>query len=71
MQEEWDWKSNDSVIFPTVQGIAVYMNEHGDAVIRQESLSEAEDDAYIVVPQDRLDAVIQALASQKLARGFP
>ncbi len=59
MSDEYNFEGNDDefVVIRTRRGIAVYRNENGDVVIRQDGVMG--DDAVIVVtPQD-----VKALAA--------
>lgn len=61
MSEQFDWFDDESIAFPTVNGVAVYRNDHGGLVIRQEG-TEHEDDLIIWIPADRIPAFRKALA---------
>jgi len=60
MDKEFNW-DDDSVVFGSVRGIAAYFNPAGDIVIRQEAGPLDQSDSVIVVPVDRLEALIEAL----------
>lgn len=64
MAEITDWTSEsmqDSIVFPTVQGVAVYLNEVGDVVLRQQGI-DGHDDSFVVVPRHHASEVQQAIA---------
>lgn len=59
------WEPDDeSVVFESVQAVAVYSNPSGDIVIRQQAGPLDDDDAVIVVPRDRGEALIYALRAE-------
>jgi hypothetical protein len=67
---DFDWHSEDTeqeVVFPSVQAVAVYQNKDGDIVIRQQG-SMGEDDSVIIVPQIHADVLIKAI-KQAAAQG--
>jgi hypothetical protein len=60
---DWDWNGKDEqavVVVPPVQALAVYTNEAGNVVIRQQDMYQDEDDV-VVVPKSHLPALIKAL----------
>lgn len=60
-----DWNSDamrDCTVFPTVQGVAVYLNADGDIVLKQEGLG-GEEDSVIILPRHHASAVEQAIAN--------
>lgn len=58
-QIDFDSTDNESVVTRTRQGIAVYTNLQGDIVIRQDG--GIEDDSFVFVHQQDLEALILAL----------
>ena len=63
MSKEWNWfgeSEKDSVVVPAVQAIAVYSNQAGEIVIRQED-SVGGDDSVIVFPKSQAKAIIDAI----------
>ncbi|OWY35280.1 hypothetical protein [Herbaspirillum aquaticum] len=60
MSDKFDWNDKDAVVVQRVDAIAVYQNEKGDIVIRQQD-SMGEDDHYIVIPPDRVKDVLNAI----------
>lgn len=58
----FDWnKDVDSVVFPTVQGVAVYSNPDGDIVIRQQAGPLDDDDTIIVFPRSQAQSIALAI----------
>ena len=65
MCDEFVWALDEStVVFKTVWAVAVYKNPFGDIVIRQQAGPLDDDDAVIVIPRDRGDALIAALVAE-------
>lgn len=63
MSNDFNWRGSDeesSVIFQTVQAIAVYTNTAGDIVVRQEGLM-GDSDSVVVIPRAQADAVSKAI----------
>lgn len=58
--DEFRW-DEDPLAFASVRGVAVYESENGECVIRQQAGALDNDDSFIVVPFDRIDALIAAL----------
>ncbi len=64
-----DWNAEamqDCTVFPTVQGVAAYLNAEGDIVLRQEG-SGGEEDSIIIIPMQYASAVEQAIAHLRTA----
>lgn len=62
MSNDFDWKDGEeSLVFPSVQGVAVYKNQRGSVVIRQQAGPLDNEDIYIIVPQAHLAALIKSL----------
>lgn len=62
-QSDWDWhgmETQQDVVFPSVQAVAVYQNAVGYLVIRQQG-AVGEDDSLIVVPRGHVDALLDAI----------
>jgi len=54
-------EADEIEIFPTSFRTSVYLNDHGDIVIKQEgSLLETEDN-YVIVPKPHVEVLISAL----------
>ena len=60
MSDKFDWNDKDAVVVQRVDAIAVYQNEKGDIVVRQQD-SMGGDDHYIIIPPDRVNDVLNAL----------
>lgn len=52
---EFNWKEGE-LVFSTCQAVAVYFNEDGDVVIRQQG-EGGEDDSVIIIPADRAETL--------------
>lgn len=61
MSESFDWTNPESVAVQSVQGIAVYLDEDGMMVIRQEHTPLDDEDTYIVLPIHHAKAVVRAI----------
>lgn len=61
MSDDFNWGNDNSVIYPTRHGVAVYRNGIGDVVIRQEQSELIDDDLTIVVPENCAKAVADAI----------
>ena len=62
MSNDFEWKDGEEdVVFPSVQGVAVYRNPQGSVVIRQQAGPLEEEDTFILVPQVHVAALIEAL----------
>jgi hypothetical protein len=59
MADEFEWGEEDTVI-RSVSAVAVYVGQHRDLVIRQES-PLGQEDQIIVVPLDRARALLLAI----------
>lgn len=64
---DWSREVGDSLVFPTVRGVAVYFNPVGHIVIRQEAGPLDDEDVWIVVPRENLGALIAALTQLEQA----
>ncbi len=66
-ESTFEWLESPSVVIKPVDAIAVYANAQGDIVIRQKSSKGIfrEEDSVVVVPRDRLDAIIIALERER------
>ena len=62
--EEFSWDDDQTVVVKPVQAIAIYRNSFNHVVIRQEKANFQEDDPYVVVPQNELRKLIDALTKQ-------
>lgn len=61
-QIDFDSTDDESVVTRTRQGIAVYTNQLGDVVIRQDG--GMEDDALVLVHKRDVEALILALQTE-------
>jgi hypothetical protein len=64
--EQFSWSNDAAVVIKTTAGIAVYTNPHGDIVIRQDRVDgqQWDTDPFVVIPRDRVTAVIAALQKE-------
>ena len=66
MSEDFDWNAVDeSLLTPSVQAVAVYLNAKGDLVIRQQAAWDEDADSFVVLPIGVVPKLIQRL--QELA----
>jgi hypothetical protein len=66
MSKEWNWYGEDeksSVIVKAVQAVAVYSNNCGEIVIRQQDALGGED-GVIVFPKRYAEAIAQAIMTE-------
>lgn len=71
-EDSIDWtKKGGDVVIPTTQGIAIYENQNGDVVVRQEG-TLGEDDSIIVIPlchakavAAHIEALVMSIADQR------
>lgn len=64
-EEEFDWSDSNVIAVEAVEAIAVYTNPAGNIVIRQQNTSEFRgEDAWIVIPRNRVNDVIEALKDE-------
>ena len=62
---DFKWNEDiDNVVFKSVQGVAVYSNPDGDIVIRQQASPLDDDDQIVIVPSDRVEALIFSIKSE-------
>lgn len=59
----FNFSEGENVIMRTRLAIAVYENENGDLVIRQEGGLLSEDDSLVIFPFDDVDRLIDALTN--------
>jgi len=62
---EFNWLDKSAIAIERVDAVAVYQNEYGNIVIRQQSYDD--DDAVIIIPRSRLDDLILALKNEAAA----
>lgn len=63
MANDFDWTLRESVVVPTMEGIAVYTNPHGDIVIRQQN-TMGDDDAVVVIARSTASKVAKAIQAE-------
>ncbi len=66
MSNDWNWQSETmggSVVIPRVLATAVYTNQAGEIVIRQQSGFQ-EEDAVIILPRSAINNLIEALKAE-------
>ena len=64
MSDEFSW-DDDSVVVESISAVAVYTNPKGNIVIRQQDEYGAfGEDAFIVIPRDKVKEVIAALSRE-------
>lgn len=70
----WSWYDADgksSTVVPSVSAIAVYTNQQGDIVIRQQGEAGTEDDSVVVIPRTQTNAVIKAMRAELALKHEP
>ncbi|HEL3751349.1 TPA: hypothetical protein UMV35_003687 [Stenotrophomonas maltophilia] len=63
MSDKFNWSTTDrdTIVVPSVRGVAVYENDRGDVVIRQEAGPLDDEDSFVIVPKAFVPALIKAL----------
>ena len=69
MSKEFDWYGKDeSIVLKPMDATAVYSNEAGDIVIRQQMNSGMDDDSIVIIPkifgQTLIDAIKREIAKE-------
>jgi hypothetical protein len=59
--DAFDWLETENVTVRTQMAIAVYLNPHGELVIRQEGQFHPDEDVWVVIAPDNVPAVIEAM----------
>jgi hypothetical protein len=62
----WNWQAEEnkeSIVVKSVEAIAVYTNELGDIVIRQQNMM-GDDDYFVSFPKSSINALIKALKAE-------
>lgn len=63
----FNWHGDDadaeSVVMPSVQAVAVYSNERGDIVMRQQGY-QGEDDSLVIFPRAHAQSIINAISNE-------
>lgn len=67
--DDFDWSKNRSIVVKRVGPIAVYRNEGGDIVVRQERIA-LEVDAVVTIPIQHAYTVVEAI-TRELKGPFP
>lgn len=60
---DWDWSSasaRESLVLPRVDALAIYANNSGEIVLRQQGMDGAED-SIIIIPKSQAQQVIDAI----------
>src|SRR5271163_3040209 len=61
MSDTFDWSSDECVQVRTQMAISVYLNTHGELVIRQEGRYHPDEDVWIVISPENVPKVIVAM----------
>lgn len=62
MSDDFDWSAtNEDVLMPEQRATAIYTNNFGQAVIRQERAWDEDEDTYVVIDHANIPAVIMKL----------
>lgn len=63
MSDKFNWSTTDAdtIVVPSVRGVAVYENDRGEVVIRQEAGPLDDEDSFVIVPKTFLPALIRAI----------
>jgi hypothetical protein len=62
---DWDWNSSsarESLVLPRVDALAIYANNNGEIVLRQQGM-DGHDDSIIIIPKSQAQEVINAIAT--------
>jgi hypothetical protein len=70
---DYDWEnSTDDLVFPAMAAVAVYLNADGDLVIRQQRDQYEDEDSVVIIPRDRVPALIRKISgAAELRQGHP
>jgi hypothetical protein len=61
---DYNWcDGSDDLVFPSVAAVAVYLNRDGDLVIRQQRDRYEDEDSVVIIPRDRVPALIQKVST--------
>ena len=69
-EEKFDWNEDDSVVLRPQQAIAIYRNPSDGLVIRRERDWSEEEDTYIVIAPENVDAVLDRLCDVAGVQSF-
>jgi hypothetical protein len=71
----FSWRSDqDAIVLPSQQAVAVYLNDAGAVVVRQEGHPYDDEDSVIIIQAVNADAVAKAItarAAESLAQSQP
>lgn len=59
--EKFDWSKDESVVVPSSDAVAVYVNPRDEIVIRRERRWDEDEDTFILLPRDGARALIKRL----------
>lgn len=59
----FNWLDKSAITIDRVDAVAVYQNEYGEIVIRQQGYADDED-SVVVIPRSRVDDLILALRNE-------
>ncbi len=62
--EDFSWAKREAIVVKHVDAIAVYKNDDGDVVVRQEARTPDDSDAVVVVPIAHAWTLIEALTRE-------
>ena len=72
--EKFSWDDEESVVIGQVHAVAVYSNQKGDIVIRQQNpewnLEEGGQDGLIIIPPNKVGKLINALKKETSLSGM-
>lgn len=62
---DWDWNSasaRESLVLPRVDALAIYANNNGEIVLRQQGM-DGQEDSIIIIPKSQAQEVIDAMST--------
>jgi len=62
---DWDWNSSsakESLVLPRVDALAIYANNNGEIVLRQQGM-DGHPDSIIIIPKSQAQEVIDAMST--------
>ena len=62
--DEFNWYDSEcqaDIVFPSTQGVAVYTNPNDMVVIRQQAGPTDDEDSFIIIGKQNVEAIISAL----------
>jgi hypothetical protein len=68
---EFNWNTDDSVVLPYQQAVAIYFNHNNELVIRQEKAWNEEDDHIIIISEENVQAFLDKLTDACGIPSFP